>query len=172
MWAAAAALIFLAAYTTWQAQHLTGEFAILQSRATEEQQRSIALQSEQQRYQQALNIVAASATKQLQLKPVATHAKENIPVITAYWNPQMGLALSADRMAAMPSGRALQLWIVPQSGAPVGAGIFSPNAAGQILFVMPPNAAMNTATSLSISDEPTGGSAQPTSAFEWSALLH
>jgi hypothetical protein len=175
-WAAAAALLFLAAYTTWQAQHLTGEFAVLQSRASQEQQRSIKLQSQQQRYQQALNIVAATATRQLQLQPIAPRGKENVPVITAYWNQQLGLALSADKMPPLPSGRTLQLWMVPPSGAPTSAGTFGPNESGQILFVMLPDAAMdaamNAAKSLAITNEPASGSAQPTSAFEWSVSLH
>ncbi len=169
-------LLLIAAYTAVRAQHFAGELADLQRRALQELQRGQTLQSEQQRYQQALNIVAAKGTRNIELKPAQAAATgpatEDIPSVTAYWNPQMGLVLSADKIPQTPSGRVLQLWIVPQSGQPISAGVFQPNASGQILLVLPPPPAMNSAKSLEITEEPTAGSPQPTTSPEWSALLH
>ena len=107
--------------------------------------------------------ICAATTRRLQLKP----GKTAMPPVSAYWNPGMGLVLAADKMPDMPPGRTLQLWVVPQQGAPISVGIFRPNAAGQVLMVMPPANAMLMAKALAISDEPAGGSPQPTSTPEW-----
>jgi len=75
--------------------------------------------------------------------------------------------LASDNMPPMDSGRTLQLWVVPRQGSPISVGIFRPNTAGQVLVVMPPAEAMNMAKALAISDEPAGGSPQPTSTPKW-----
>jgi anti-sigma-K factor RskA len=162
-WVAAAALVLFAGYTTFQMRQFSREVAVLERQGAQEQQRSRALDSERERYLQALNIIGATSTRRLQLKP----GKTAMPPVSAYWNPGMGLVLAADKMPDMPPGRTLQLWVVPQQGAPISVGIFRPNAAGQVLMVMPPANAMLMAKALAISDEPAGGSPQPTSTPEW-----
>jgi len=162
-WVAAAALVLFAGYTTFQMRQFSREVAVLERQGAQEQQRSRALDSERERYLQALNIIGAAATRRLQLKP----GKTAMPPVSAYWNPGMGLVLAADKMPEMPPGRTLQLWVVPQQGAPISVGIFRPNAAGQVLMVMPPGNAMLMAKALAISEEPAGGSPQPTSTPEW-----
>lgn len=162
-WAAAAALVLFAGYTTFQMRQFSREVAALERQGAQEEQRSRALDSERERYLQALNIIGATSTRHLQLKP-GTAA---MPPMTAYWNPQMGLVLAADKMPAVQPGRTLQLWVVPQQGAPVSVGIFRPNSAGQVLMVMPPANAMLMAKALAISEEPAGGSPQPTSTPTW-----
>ncbi len=162
-WVAAAALVLFAGYTTFQMRQFSREVAVLEKQSAQEEQRSRALDSERERYLQALNIIGAATTRHLQLKP----EKTAMPPMTAYWNPGMGLVLAADKMPEMPPGRTLQLWVVPQQGAPISVGIFRPNTAGQVLMVMPPANAMLMAKALAISDEPAGGSPQPTSTPEW-----
>ena len=163
-WTAAAALLLFSVYSTVQMRRLENETASLGQRSADEQKRSCALEAERQRYQSALNIIAAPSTKQMELKP----AKANMPGVTAYWNPKMGLVLAADKMPYMPPSRTLQLWVVPKQGAPISAGMFRPGVGGQVLMVMPPDEeAMSMAKALAISDEPTGGSPRPTSAPEW-----
>jgi hypothetical protein len=163
-WTAAAALLLFSVYSTVEMRRLQNEAASLEKRAGDEQKRSRALDAERQRYQAALNIIAAPSTKQMELKP----AKSNMPGVTAYWNPKMGLVLAADKMPDMPPSRTLQVWVVPRQGAPISVGMFRPGASGQVLMVMPPDLeAMNMAKALAISDEPAGGSPQPTSAPEW-----
>jgi anti-sigma-K factor RskA len=176
---------------------MSKQFADLEQHATEEQQLSQALQSEQLNYQQILNIVAAKSTKRIQFKPApgsiaataqppasvppqespnpaasrGTTASEGTSAITAYLNPQMGLVLSADKMSEMPSGHTLQLWILSQGRAPARAAIFRPDANGQILLVIPPTPEMASAKSLSITDEPAGASNQPTVTPAWIASV-
>ncbi len=127
---------FFAGYTTFaDAAIFAREVAVLERQGAQEQQRSRALDSERGRYLQALNIIGAPA------RPGAcssSPAKPAMPPVAAYWNPGMGLVLAADKMPEMPPGRTLQLWVVPQQGAPISVGIFRPNTAGQVLMVMPP----------------------------------
>ena len=140
-------------------RHLQNEAAALERRAADEQARSRALDADRQRYQAALNIIAEPSTRQVELKS----AKTDLPGATAYWNAKMGLVLAADKMPDMPDSRALQLWVVPRQGAPISIGVFHPGAGGQVLMVMPLNQdAMSMAKALAISDEPAGGSPQPT----------
>jgi anti-sigma-K factor RskA len=162
-WAAAVILILFSGYTTWQMRQFQREVADLERQGATEKQRAAALDSERERYLQALNIMAAAATKRMQLKP----GKTAMPPVNAYWNPAMGLVLSAEKMPNMPPDRTLQLWVVPKQGMPISVGIFRPNSDGQVMMVMPPAEAMNMAKALAISEEPAGGSPQPTSTPEW-----
>jgi anti-sigma-K factor RskA len=167
---AAAALLIFTGYTTWRMAQSERELAVLAARAAREQGRSRALESEQQRYQQALAIVAAANTRHMQLLAMKKAAPP-VPPVTAYWNPQMGLVLAADSLPAVPAGRTLQVWIIPRQGAPVSVGISRPDASGQMLMLIPPSAVMTTAQSLTITEEPAGGSPQPTAEPEWSGSI-
>jgi hypothetical protein len=143
------------------------EIPVLERRVALERQRTAALDSERERYQQALAIIADTTTRQLPMKP----AKRGLPQITAYWNPKTGLVLACDNLPATPPGRILQLWIMPRDGAPVSAGVFQPATSGGVLLVTSPSAAMSTAKSLAITEEPGRGSPQPTSPPDWLATL-
>jgi anti-sigma-K factor RskA len=162
-WTAAAALLLFAGYTTWQMRQIARDAAALERTAAQERQRSAALLSERDRYQQALSIVADATTRQLQLKP----AQAAMPPVTAYWNEKLGLVLASGKMPEMPAGRTLQLWVVPKTGSPISAGVFRPSAAGEVLMVMPAPQSMSMAKALAISEEPAGGSPQPTSTPGW-----
>ena len=164
-WAAAAAvLLTISIYTTVEMRRAEDEMGVLAKQAAEEQTRTRALEVERQRYRDAMTIMASAPTKEMALKPTSAE----MPAVTAYYNPKMGLVLEADKMPDMPATRTLQLWVVPREGKPISAGMFRPDASGKVLMVMPPNEqTMNIAKALAISDEPAGGSPQPTSAPEW-----
>jgi anti-sigma-K factor RskA len=87
-------------------------------------------------------------------------------------HPHMGVAITADQMPSMPSARTLQLWFVPKTGKPVSAAIFHPDAGGQIALVAPVTMPANEIAALAITDEPAGGSPQPTTAIAWIAQLN
>ena len=165
--AIAAVLVALAGYTTWRMQRANRELSDLNLRAAQEQQRSQALDAARQPYQQGFQIVAAKDTAKFAL--AGTNPAR--PPITVYWNNKMGLLLVADHLPAVAAGRALQLWILPQKGKPASMGIFQPDKNGRLFAVVPPMDAMTSAKSLTINEEPSSGSARPTSPPEWAAPI-
>jgi anti-sigma-K factor RskA len=96
---------------------------------------------------------------------------KNMPMVHAYLHPHMGVAITADQMPAMPPARTLQLWSVPKNGKPMSVAIFHPDSQGQIVIVAPVNMPMNEIAMLAVTEEPAGGSPQPTTAIAWSAQV-
>jgi anti-sigma-K factor RskA len=92
-----------------------------------------------------------------------------MPTVHAYVHQRLGVAITADQMPPLASSRTLQLWYVPKSGMPISAAIFHPDAAGQIAFVAPVNIPVNQIAALAITEEPAGGSPQPTTPIAWIA---
>ena len=97
---------------------------------------------------------------------------KNMPMVHAYLHPHMGVAITADEMPSMPAARTLQLWFVPKTGKPMSVAIFRPNSAGQIALVAPVNMPRNEIAALAVTEEPAGGSPQPTTAIAWMAQVN
>ena len=54
----------------------------------------------------------------------------------------------------------------------MSVAIFRPDAQGQIALVAPVNMPMNEIAALAVTEEPAGGSPQPTSAIAWMAQVN
>ena len=88
---------------------------------------------------------------------------QNEPLFRAFWGAASGLVLSGANVPVPANGRTFQLWVVPKGGAsPVSAGVFLPQVDGQVLLIAETSLRPGDAAALAISDEPAGGSAQPT----------
>jgi anti-sigma-K factor RskA len=83
----------------------------------------------------------------------------------------MGVAVTAEKVPAIPAARTLQLWFVLEKGRPMSLAIFRPDSQGQVELVAPVNMAMNEIAALAVTEEPAGGSPQPTAAPLWVAQL-
>jgi anti-sigma-K factor RskA len=166
-WAAAAALALVTGYSVRQMQTLTGQLGDLrrQMRVAELQNRALQDQLDLGRLVAA--VMMSPASKQLKLMPTNT----KMPMVHAYLHPQMGVAITAEQMPALPASRTLQLWSVPKKGQPLSLAIFHPDAQGQVAFVAPVTMPQGEIAALAVSEEPSGGSPQPTSTPTWSALL-
>jgi anti-sigma-K factor RskA len=80
-----------------------------------------------------------------------------------YWERSRGMVvLTASALPPAPSGRTYQLWGIPTGGTPRSLGTFDVDSAGRVRMMvpMPAGAAMDVAA---ITEEPSGGSPQPTS---------
>ena len=92
-----------------------------------------------------------------------------MPMVHAYLHPHMGVAITADQMPSVPSSRTLQLWFIPKKGQPMSVAIFRPDSQGLVSMVAPVNMPMNEIAALAVTDEPAGGSPQPTTSPAWVA---
>ena len=162
-WAIAAALLLATVYSVRQTRRLDGELAAVQRELREGQAQRAAIESEREHYQMAMEILSAQDTKTLKLMP----KKAAMPPVQAYWSAKMGLLVMSANMPQMASNVTLQLWMVPKKGEPMSVGIFRPDGQGHVMMVAAPGEPIAEVAALAISEEPAGGSAQPTSAPVW-----
>ena len=164
-WAAAAALALMTGYSIRQMELQTTQLAELHREMNLATQQSKALQDQLDQGRIVAAIMMSPDSMPLKLMP----KDKNMPMVHAYLNPKMGVAVTADEMPSMPAARALQLWLVPKNGKPMSAGVFRPDAQGQVVMVSPVNMPMDEIAALAVTEEPAGGSPQPTSAIAWMA---
>jgi anti-sigma-K factor RskA len=162
-WAIAAALLLATVYSVRQTRRLDGELASVQRELRDGQAQRAAIESDREHYQMAMEILSAQDTKSLELMP----KKAAMPPVQAYWSPKMGLLVMSANMPQMASNITLQLWMVPKKGEPMSVGIFRPDGQGHVMMVAAPGEPIAEIAALAISEEPAGGSAQPTSAPVW-----
>ena len=166
MWVGVAALVVMSAYSSWVGRRLEKELRI-----TEEQAACLAREREQVQLKLVMaerqrNIVNDPASLQIAM---AAQTKE-VPRMHAYWHPKLGIVVAGLRIPATPSNRALQLWLIPKApgSKPLSASLFDQHPDGScIAFVPDPPGSMATTKALAITEEPAGGSPQPTSAPRW-----
>lgn len=169
-WAGVAALLVATVVSTWEARRELAELRKLHDEFTKVEKERAELAAQIDRAQRTEAILLDPASKQVQ---PATKAA-NLPGVRAYWNPQFGIVLTAAKVPAPQGNRTLQLWLVPKgSGAkPISAGVFRPDAQGNLtLLVTNPPAGITDTAALAISDEPEGGSPQPTTTPIWVGAL-
>ena len=164
-WAGVAALFLFSLYAGWQARETRQQLAALEAQLAEQRRLNEQLVAEQSVFEQVRAILNSPETKQLQLKP----AEATFPQIRASWHERLGVVLTAAHMPLPASDRAYQLWVVPKQGAPISAGVFRPNASGQVLHINVPPATFANAAALAITDEPAAGSPGPTTKPIWVA---
>jgi anti-sigma-K factor RskA len=168
-WAAAAVLVIFASYSLYQNWQMRQQIEQLdaQMRAAENTQQK--LQAQRDSYNQAMAILSAPGTVKMEMKPSA----EGMPALEAFVHAKMGVVVAARGIAMPAAGRAYQLWMVPKAGkgAPISAGVYMPDANGGVLTVAPPPTDMSDMAALAVTDEPSGGSAQPTTKPMWVAAL-
>ncbi|MCI0621804.1 MAG: anti-sigma factor [Acidobacteria bacterium] len=162
-WLAAAAATVLALFLGSQLVQVRREIAALQTELAEQRERQAELMQALGDHRTAFSVLSAGETKEVRLASSDAARAE----VRAYWHEQLGLVLSAERVAAPAPDRTFQLWIVPRQGNPISAGIFRPNAAGAVLHVADPGTEIGKVAALAITDEPAGGRPQPTSTPIW-----
>jgi anti-sigma-K factor RskA len=167
-WLAAAVLALVTGYTIRQMSRQTDQLAVLRKEMKIATMQTQALQNQLEMDRMVASVMLSPDSTQLKLEP----ADKNMPVVHAYLHPHMGVAITADQMPSVPSARVLQLWFVPKSGKPVSAAIFHPDTTGQIALVAPVTIPLNELAALAVTDEPAGGSPQPTTPIAWIAKVN
>ncbi len=167
-WAAAAALALLTGYSIRQMELQTTQLAELRREMKIATDQSKALQNQLDQGRMVASVMMSPDSMPLKLMPI----DKKMPMVHAYLHPRMGVAITADDMPSMPPAKTLQLWFVPKQGKPMSVATFNPDSHGEIALVAPVNMPMNEIAELAITEEPAGGSPQPTSAMAWMAQVN
>jgi hypothetical protein len=165
MWAATVAALLIFAATLWQAKKLRGQLTELQVQMRAEQGRKATLEAQRQEMEQIRELLAAPETGSLLMEPTSPE----MPSIRIFWNKQIGLLVTSQKVPAIPAGSVFQLWVVPKKGNAISVGAFHPEANGTVLSLLPLHASVRIeeAASLTITMEPAVGSSIPTGSPSW-----
>ena len=148
-----AAALLMAAGMEWrESRRLGEELASVNHQLAE-------VRNERQRTEMMLEVLAAQDT--MSVKMAGTPDAEMATGMVRY-NARKGLVMYTAALPPPPAGKIYQMWLVPATGAPISAGIFSPGAhdARQMWMAEVP---LNTeAKVFAVTVEPGGGGPQPT----------
>jgi anti-sigma-K factor RskA len=167
-WAAAGALALLTGYSIRQMGNQSTQLAALRQQMRIAVLQNKALQDQLEVTRQIAYVMTSPESMPLKLMP----KDKNMPMVHAYLHPHMGVAITAEQMPSMPAARTLQLWFLPKTGKPMSIAIFHPDTQGQIAVIAPVNMPRNEIAALAVTEEPAGGSPQPTSNPAWMAQVN
>jgi anti-sigma-K factor RskA len=168
-----AALLLITFYTAWEAHRAKEELrasndwiaAHMQEERTAAEQKLAAMEEEMSAMRRENVILMDPSAVKITLMPQKIQA----PRLVAMCG-QKGIVLRGQKVP-MPSGdRVLQLWLIPKApGAkPMPSMTLRPDASGRLLLVLAhPPEGVGEIKALAITEEPAGGSPQPTSAIRW-----
>jgi anti-sigma-K factor RskA len=168
LWAGVAALLLFSVYSAWNEQKLRSAVANLQQQAE-------AQRAERQKLEKELLVAKTQAHEAMiwsdpKSKKIMLQPKDpNMPQLEAMWHPEMGLVVRGWKVPNPGDKRMLQLWLISKkSGKPMPSMTFWPDANGTFsAMVENPPDTMSGTQALAITEEPIGGSPQPTSTPMW-----
>jgi anti-sigma-K factor RskA len=166
LWAGVAALLLLTLYSTWNARNLQKEIQVVNERAAAELKQRQQLQQQLDAAKHQAHILMDPTSKKFPMWPHDTQ----MPRLEATWHPEMGIFVTGEKIPMPGSHRVLQLWLIPKApgGKPMPSRTFWPDAQGKVVVMVdnPPEVMAET-KALAITEEPAGGSLQPTSTPMW-----
>jgi anti-sigma-K factor RskA len=160
LWAGLAALLILSVYSGWQAQRLQREFAQLRVQ-------SVAITEQRANAQRTALILADPVSVQVAMPQ---SERNGTPPMRAYWHAQLGIVVVGVKIPAPAGNRTLELWLLPKGPGrkPIPAGFVRPQPDGTfVLLVSAPPGLRGDTKALTITEEPAGGSPQPTTTPRW-----
>lgn len=166
MWAAVAALLLVAIYTSWNARQLQRQISDVNERATAELHSREKIEEELAVVRREAAILADPASVKIAL----AGGGPDSGLLQASWHEKLGMVVSGQKVPQPAHGRVLQLWLIPKTpgGKPLPSETLRPDADGNfVLLVSKPPEVMAETKALAITEEPTGGSAQPTTTPKW-----
>jgi len=166
MWAGVAALLVFSIYSAWTARLLERQTREVNERAAAELRQLQQTNQELLAAKREAMILTDPASVKIALAP----SGKDMPSLEAMWHSQLGLCVMGHKVPMPGSHRVLQLWLIPkaQGAKPMPSVTFWPEPDGRIAkLVMDPPEAMQEVKALAVTEEPSGGSPQPTSAPMW-----
>lgn len=166
MWGAVAAAVLFAFYNVYEAQKERAMIADLQKQMAQQVQ-------EQQREQQELALAHREAiilTDPRSVKISMPAGSKDLPPLQATWHAALGIVVSGQNLPVPGGTRTLQLWLIPKApgGKPIPSLAVRPDPDGKFhLLVQNPPDSQGDTKALAITEEPEGGSPQPTTTPIW-----
>jgi len=113
------------------------------------------------RAQQVLDVLTAATAQHVLLTAANAHPVPGGRAV--YLASTGGLIFQANNLAAIPADKTYELWVIPADGkAPIPAGLFRPDAAGDASVVLPPLPSGVPAKAFGVTMEKATGSPTPT----------
>lgn len=175
-WMAAgiAALLLITIYSAWNAHRMQEELRAsnerIAARMGEERTRSqqkIAAMEEQVAEMRRENAILTDPTA---VKITLMPQKIQAPQLVAMWQEKNGIVLTGQKVPMPTGNHVLQLWLIPKAAGakPMPSVTLRPDANGKLVMVVAhPPEDVHDIKALAITEEPEGGSPQPTSAIRW-----
>jgi anti-sigma-K factor RskA len=166
LWAGVAALLVLTLYSTWDERRLQREIYAVNERAAAELKQREQLQQQLDTAKHEAHILMDPTSRKFPMWPHDTQ----MPRLEATWHPAMGIFVTGEKIPMPGSHRVLQLWLIPKApgSKPMPSRTFWPDADGKVdVMVDNPPEVMAETKALAITEEPAGGSLQPTSMPMW-----
>ena len=167
-WLAAAASTLLAIGLGWYALGLRADVASLRVALDEAGLRLAAAEADartaRSRLVRAQAETAVLAAADLRRVDLAGQTPAPRAAARAFWSRAQGLVLMGVRLPDLPRGRTYQLWVLT-AGAPVSAGVFTPDDTGGVAQVFDTPVSLPTPAGFAVSEEPEGGVPAPTGAI-------
>jgi anti-sigma-K factor RskA len=164
MWAGVAALLLITAYSTWNAERMQKSIQTLDAVLSEQTKQNQQLLKELVAAKHEAHILTDPDSKKFIIWP----NDKQMPKLEAAWHPAMGICVMGQKVPMPANHRVLQLWLISKSGKPMPSRTFWPDAKGKVdLMVDDPPEVMAETKALAITEEPAGGSPQPTSTPMW-----
>jgi len=168
LWAGLAAMLLLTAYSTWNAVRLGDEVRRIRQDMTEERAKRANLEKELAVTKQEATMRAIwtspESTKIMLIPP-----NKDMPSLEAKWHSRLGIVVTGYQVPKVPDNHVLQLWLIPKDGSkPMPSATFWPQPDGRLAkLVANPEEGIPAVKALAITEEPSGGSKQPTTSPIW-----
>jgi anti-sigma-K factor RskA len=166
VWSGVAALLIVTVGLSWYVRRLQENIQQVQERAAREVQLREKLQKEWEVAKHEAIILTDPDSKKITMAPT----NPQMPKLEAMWHPQLGLFVMGHKVPLPAGNRVLQLWLIPKapSSKPMPSMTLRPDSEGKfVLMVENPPELMTDTKALAITEEPEGGSSQPTSKPVW-----
>ena len=166
MWGAVAAVVLFALYNFYEARALRE--SIRQTQIALDEQLKLQRKSAQELALARREALILIDPRSLRIRMPA--GKTGLPELHASWHAGLGIVISGEKLTPPGGNRTLQLWLVPKAAGakPIPSLTVRPDSDGKfhLLVENPPDTQRDT-KALAITDEPAGGSPQPTTPPIW-----
>jgi anti-sigma-K factor RskA len=168
LWMGIAAMLLLTVYSGWSAMRLSDEMKRMQAEMATEREKRASLEKELAASKQEATM-RAIWTNPESTKIMLLPSNRDMPSLEAKWHSKLGIAVAGYQVPKAPENRVFQLWLIPKDGSkPMPSVTFWPSADGSLVkVIIHPEEAIPAVKALAITEEPSGGSTQPTSTPIW-----